>query len=237
MRPRIGLTCYREQARWGAWDRTADLLPTVYADAVRANGGAVMLLPPGGSPDEAEAVLDGVHGLLLTGGGDIEPARYGAERHPETGPGRPDRDAWELTLVAAALSREIPVLGICRGLQLLNVAQGGTLVQYLPDRVGHDGHRPTAGAHGRETVDVRPGTRLADLVGTRLEVATHHRQAIDRLGRGLQVVATAADGTIEGVELTRDGWAIGVQWHPEVAGAGQLLAAFVGACSQAVAAS
>jgi putative glutamine amidotransferase len=237
MRPRIGLTCYREQARWGAWDRTADLLPTAYADAVRGNGGAAMLLPPGGSPAEAEAVVDGVHGLLLTGGGDIEPVRYGAARHPETGPGRPDRDAWELTLVTAALDRDLPVLGICRGLQVLNVARGGTLVQYLPDRVGHEGHRPIAGAHGRETVDVRPGTRLADLVGTRVEVAAHHRQAVDRLGDGLHVVATAADGTTEAVELPGATWVLAVQWHPEVAGAGQLLAAFVATCSQPVAAS
>ncbi len=236
MRPRIGLTMYREAARWGAWtNRHADLLPVAYTEAVRDAGGVPLLLPPGGSEEEAHTALDGVHGLLLAGGADVEPSRYGATPHPQTGPVHPERDAWELALVDAALARDVPVLAICRGAQLLNVARGGTLIQYLPDVVGHTAHRADLGVHGRETVDVQPHTRLAELIGPRIEVAAYHRQAVDRLGRGLVVSGRAGDGTVEAIELPGAAWVVGVQWHPEIAGSGHLFDGFVAACRSSVA--
>ena len=229
MPPRIGLPTYREQARWGAWDRASDLLPTDYAARVQEAGGLPLLLPPADAQD-AELALGAVHGLVLTGGADIDPTRYGAEKHQETGPLCPERDSWEFALVSAALACDMPILGICRGLQLLNVARGGTLIQYLPDVVGHHGHRLVDGQHGIERVTVAPGSRLAELVGAQLDVATHHRQGIGRLGRGLVATAWAADGTIEAAELPDARWVIAVQWHPEISGAGDLFRGLVGAC-------
>jgi putative glutamine amidotransferase len=237
MPPRIGLTMYREPARWGDWqDRVADLLPAAYTDSMRRAGGAPLLLPPGGSTAEAEGAIEAVDALVLVGGADIDPDRYGAQAHPQTGPLRADRDAWELALTRAARDRDLPILGICRGHQLLNVALGGTLIQYLPDAVGHSGHRATRGVHGRELVSVAPDSRLAKLVGEQVEVAAYHRQAVDRLGAGLVPVAWAADGTIEAAELPAAHWVMSVQWHPEIAGAGRLFEGLVSAASVAPAA-
>ncbi len=233
MRPRIGLTTYRERARWGAWERAADLLPAAYADRVRDTGGVPMLLPPG-DPGDAEAALLGVHGLVLTGGADVDPDRYGAAAHPRTGPVRADRDGWELALVRTALESDVPVLGICRGMQLLNVALGGTLIQHLPEVVGHEAHRPIVGVHGRETITIAAGSRLARLVGERIEVAAHHGQAVDQLGPGLTATAWSDDGTVEAIELPSARWVAAVQWHPEVSGAGELFAGFVGACNTSI---
>jgi putative glutamine amidotransferase len=230
--PRIGLTTYREVAAWGVWQSPADLLPVSYAAGIAAAGGVPMLLPPGAAEDRAvvEAVLDGVGGLLLTGGADIDPASYGAERHPSTGPARADRDAWELALARAAELRGMPVLGVCRGMQILAVSHGSSLVQHLPDVVGDDSHCPTVGAHGRHDVKVAAGSRLAGIVGDRIQVATYHHQSVAAPTPGLEVTAWADDGTVEALERPGDGFTLGVQWHPEVVGGEELFRAFVEAC-------
>jgi putative glutamine amidotransferase len=231
MTARIGISTYRDKARWGVWDELADLLPTNYADAVVAAGGAPLLIPPTVVDlAGAEAVLAGLHGLVLAGGADVDPARYGARRDPETGAARPDRDVSEALLARAALAGGVPLLAVCRGMQVLNVALGGSLVQHLPDLVGHEGHCPTPGLHGRHDVSVADGTRLGSLLGSHVGVATYHHQAVADLGRGLVATAWAADGTVEGVELEEAGWTVGVQWHPEVADGGALFAGFVSQC-------
>jgi gamma-glutamyl-gamma-aminobutyrate hydrolase PuuD len=222
VKPVIGLSTYAEQARWAAWDAKAALLPFSYAAQVGAAGGVPVLLPP--VPGIASSVgrLDG---LVLTGGGDIDPAAYGAPPHPRTGRVSAERDQAELDLLAAALAAGLPVLGICRGLQLLNIAQGGTLHQHLPDLAGPDpaedpGHAAQPGTFGSHPVRVGAGSLLAGILGAdrSLAVPTAHHQAIDRLGAGLTATAWAADGIIEAVELTEGEhhpFVIAVQWHPE----------------------
>jgi putative glutamine amidotransferase len=212
--PRIGLSTYRERAAWGVWSETADLLPSSYAAAVREAGGVALLLPPG-DPDTAAAAIQALHGLVLCGGADVDPARYGAERAPTTGPARPDRDAWELALTRAALAADLPTLAVCRGMQVLNVALGGSLRQHLPDDVGSDLHCPTVGVHGRHTVALASGSALGGLLGERAEVATYHHQSVERLGAGLVATGWADDGVVEAVELAGRSWVVGVQWHPE----------------------
>lgn len=228
--PRVGLTTYRERASWGVWDETADLLPTSYADAVAAAGGAPLLLPPASAVAAASAV-DGLHGLVLTGGADVDPQQYGAAPDDRTGPVRPDRDQWELALVAAALERDLPLLGVCRGMQVLAVALGGTLVQHLPEVVGNESHRPIVGVHGRHAVRLAANSCLGALLGERTEVATYHHQAVDRLPDSVQATGWADDGTIEAFEMNAAGWGIGVQWHPEVHDGAMLFRAFVEACA------
>jgi putative glutamine amidotransferase len=233
--PRIGLTTYREPAAWGVWNEATDLLPASYADAVTSAGGVALLLPPAGAHDlemAACVALDGVHGLALAGGADVDPARYRAARDARTGVARPDRDAWELTLARAALERGLPVLAICRGMQVLNVALGGDLVQHLPEAVGHDGHCPVVGQHGRHDVRLAPGSRVGALLGPAADVATYHHQAVDGLGAGLVATGWAADGTVEAVEHADAPWVVGVQWHPEVRDGGPLFAGFVAACAR-----
>jgi putative glutamine amidotransferase len=238
--PRIGLTSYREIAEWGVWHESADLLPATYVDAVRRAGGAPMLLPPGGLAAEAEVVVSGLDGLLLAGGADIDPGRYGATREGRSGPPRPDRDSWELALIAAALHLGVPILGVCRGLQMLNTALGGTLVQHLPDVVGSELHCPTVGVHGTHDVRIADSGRVADAMPqSPVCVATYHHQAIERLAEGLMAVGWAEDGTIEAVEMPGSAaspWVVGVQWHPEVGGAGALFEHFVAACRRELAA-
>lgn len=211
-RPRIGITTYLEEASWGIWNRRAALLPETYLDAVVAAGGVPLLIPPTGTGTAALDVLDG---LIVAGGCDVDPASYGASPHPETTGTQPSRDTSELVLIEAALSRDLPLLAVCRGLQMLNVTLGGTLQQHLPDRVGHDAHRPSPAVFGTSTVQVEPSSRLAEIVGDKVDVPCYHHQAVDRLGDGLRVTATAADGTVEGVEVTGQSFALGIQWHPE----------------------
>src|SRR5262249_36167071 len=189
VRPVIGITTYSELARWGFWDRAAALVPRSYLDAVSAAGGVPVLLPPGpGGADDAVRAMDG---LLLSGGADVDPARYGEPPGPRTIT-CPDRDDWELALLYAALEHGRPVLAVCRGLELLNVAFGGKLHQHLPDVVGTTDHLPTMGVFGRITVRVAPGSRLAGIVGTAgLTVSCHHHQAVSRLGQGLVASAWA----------------------------------------------
>jgi len=231
--PRIGLTTYREPAAWGVWDERADLLPATYADEIDAAGGVALLLPPSAVDAEraAAAVLDGLDGLVLTGGPDVDPDLYAAPRHAATGPARPDRDTWELALTRAALDRGVPLLAICRGLQVLNVALGGTLQQHLPDLVGHDGHCPTPGRHAHHDVRLDPQSRIGEFLGPQPTVATYHHQAIDRLGAGLAAIGWAADGTIEAAQGTGPAWVAGVQWHPEVHDGEELFAGFISVCT------
>lgn len=213
-RPRIGLTTYAERACWNAWDRPAALLPCGYVDAVVAAGGVPVLLPP--QPVNAAAVaLDGVDGLVLSGGADLDPSRYGADPHPATGSPQPHRDAWEYALAEAALARDLPLLGLCRGMQVLAVALGGTLHQHVPVRVGHEQHRPAPGEFGRVDVRVAVSSVLSEVLGERASVSCSHHQALDRLPDGLVPVAWADDGTVEAVEVPGRRFAVGVQWHPE----------------------
>ena len=211
--PLIGLTTYVEPARHGVWDDVSALLPMTYVSAVIRAGGTPVLLPP--SPSEPASVLDALAGLIVTGGPDVDPARYGAEAHPTTDDPRTERDAWELGCVVAALNRDLPLLAICRGLQVLNTALGGTLHQHLPDVLGSDIHRVLPGQMSANSFRVEADSKLATILGAHPEGLCHHHQAIDRLGRSLRAVAFAPDGTVEAVEVEGQRFAIGVQWHPE----------------------
>ena len=230
---RIGLTTYREKAVWGAWNETADLLPATYSDQVRRAGGLPFLLPPGSTHVVADAVacVQSVDGLLLTGGADVDPARYGATPHPTTDVPRVDRDDWELALARAALEADLPVLAVCRGLQILNVALGGDLVQHLPDSVGHHDHRGLLGQFAEHRVSMAADTLLDQVYGQAADVPTHHHQAVDALGAGLVATAWTEDGTTEAVTCPGHAWVHGVQWHPEVADGQALFAAFVQAAA------
>jgi len=214
-RPVIGITAYVEPATWVVWDTEATVLHQRYVDRVTEAGGIPVVLPPvAGAADE---LLDRVDGVVLAGGADIDPARYEAEADPRTSAARTTRDDAELALFAAALRRGTPVLGICRGMQVMDVALGGTLRQHLPDQVGHDGHQPAPGEFGRHPVRVEPDSRLARALGrTEVEVHSYHHQSLDRVADRLVEVAWAPDGTVEAVEVADAAWAVGVLWHPEV---------------------
>jgi len=217
--PIIGLTTYLEQAQTGVWDVPAAFLPRVYFDAVTRAGGIAVLLPPQPVNDRiAERVLDGLDGIILTGGKDIDPARYGQEPHPTTDVPRLDRDDWEDTLLRAAIDRELPFLGICRGLQVLNVALGGTLLQHLPDVVGSTKYNLGQGDFNSVPVGVAASTRLSTLVGESVDAKVYHHQAIDRVADGLRVSAHSGDGIIQAVELETVPFGVAVQWHPEESG-------------------
>ncbi|MEV0700693.1 gamma-glutamyl-gamma-aminobutyrate hydrolase family protein [Saccharopolyspora sp. NPDC050389] len=210
-RPIIGISTYVETASWGVWHREAALLPTTYVDAVHRSGGVPVLLPV--LPDEPD--LSSVDALVFAGGADIDPARYGEQPHAELGPTRPPRDCWEIRLLRAALDRDLPVLGVCRGAQIMNVALGGTLHQHLPELVEHREHQPEPAVFGSTKVDLRPGSRIAEILGERVEVPCYHHQAIDEVAPRLEVTGWADDGTVEAVELAGARFALGVQWHPE----------------------
>jgi len=211
--PVIGVTCYVEQAAWGVWHTSAAVLPYNYVACLARAGALPVLLPP---VADVESVLGRLDGLVCTGGSDVEPARYGAQPHPATDPPRTDRDRTELAVVSAALDQGLPLLGICRGLQVVNVLRGGTLHQHLPDLVGHDAHSPTPGAFGAHRVRVEPGSRLAGILGRDdVTVPTHHHQGVDRLGTGLTPVAWSDDGVLEAAEIDGHPFALAVQWHPE----------------------
>lgn len=213
--PLIGVTTYLTRARWGvAWDLPAALLPAAYPEYVQRSGGLAVMLPPD-DPAAAASVIGRLDGLVLAGGEDLDPALYGEEPHPRAGAAVPERDRWELALLAAALDQGVPVLGVCRGMQLMNVHAGGTLLQHLPDEVGHDAHNPRAGVFTGHLVKPVPGTLTAHLLPDALDVATHHHQAVARLGEGLTGTAHAEDGTVEALEYPGERFALGVQWHPE----------------------
>jgi len=213
MRPIVGITSYAEDARWGVWDAPAALIPLSYVRAIEAAGGRPLLVPP--STEGVEETLEVLDGLLLSGGADLDPASYGAEAHPETNGIRPDRDSAELALLEGALARDMPVLAVCRGSQVLNVARGGELVQHLPEVVGHEGHKQTPGVFADHGVDVLPNTKLRDVIGERAPVKSHHHQGYGRLGQGLRESARAEDGTVEAIEDPSRRFAVGVLWHPE----------------------
>jgi putative glutamine amidotransferase len=212
-RPIIGITAYAEEATWGAWTLPASLIPLSYVRSVERAGGRALLVPP--SEDGVEETLDRLDGLVLSGGSDVEPDLYGADAHPETAGTRPERDRAELALLTAALDRDLPVLALCRGSQVLNVALGGDLDQHLPDRVGHDGHKQVPGTFSEHAVEPVPGTRLAPLLGGHATVKSHHHQGYGRLGRGLREAAHAWDGTLEAIEDPSRRFTVGVLWHPE----------------------
>ena len=213
LRPLIGVTAQVEQARWRVWDAPVTLLRQRYVEALRAAGCQAVVIPP--TVDGADRVVRALDGLLLSGGADVDPALYGAVPEPETIGIRPDRDAGERALLAAATAAGLPVLGICRGMQLMVAVCGGRLHQHLPDVVGHDGHRPTVGVHGRHRVHTVPGSILAGLLGPVVTVRSYHHQGIADPGT-LDVSARAEDGMIEAVELSGAAFHLGVLWHPEV---------------------
>ncbi|MQA80023.1 MAG: gamma-glutamyl-gamma-aminobutyrate hydrolase family protein [Streptosporangiales bacterium] len=211
-RPLVGLTTHRERARMLAWDTEFAMLQRTYVDAVFRAGGLPVLLPP--VADGAAQLVDTVDALVVTGGADVEPSAYGEEQHEQTIGTRPERDAWELALVRRALDADLPLLGVCRGMQILNVALGGTLVQHLPDTVGHEGHRPVVGVFGPTHVTLKGGSTAA-LLGAEHDVQCHHHQAVATVASALDVVGWADDGTVEAVEVPSARFALGVQWHPE----------------------
>ena len=226
MRPVIGITAYAEQARWGVWEAPAALIPLSYVSAIERAGGRPLLVPPSENGiEETLAVLDG---LLFSGGSDIDPDTYGAEAHPETNGVRPERDQAELALLEAALARDLPVLAVCRGSQVLNIALGGDLVQHLPEVVGHERHKHTPGVFADHDVEVLPGTKLHALVGDHAPVKSHHHQGYGRIGEGLREAARAEDGTVEAIEDPGRRFALGVLWHPEAGEDAALFEALVG---------
>jgi gamma-glutamyl-gamma-aminobutyrate hydrolase PuuD len=238
-RPLIGVTAYRQVTRWWSWDRDAALVPGVYLDMVVAAGGWPVLLPPlaeGAVDDPAGAVaaiagplVDAVDGLVVIGGGDVAAERYGQEPDGRNGGTSEVRDELELRLLEAALDRDLPLLAICRGLQVLNVLLGGTLVQQLPDLLGTTRHQPAAGAFGEVTVRPEPSTIVHRLLGDDARVQCSHHQAVDVPGESLLVSARSDDGVIEAVEVLGRTFAVGVQWHPEENGDVRLFAGLVDA--------
>ncbi|WP_042418687.1 gamma-glutamyl-gamma-aminobutyrate hydrolase family protein [Streptacidiphilus anmyonensis] len=222
-RPLIGVTTYVSHASWGVWhDAPAELLPRQYAALVRAGGGLVAMLPPDEAPDAAAEAVSRLDGVVIAGGPDVAPARYRAPADPHTQTPDADslaRDAWESALIHAAIEQRVPLLGICRGMQLLNVALGGTLTQHLPDVLGGSkDHSPVPGVYGRHIVSAVPDTRTAGILGTeKLDVPTYHHQSVATLGTGLRASAYAPDGTIEALEAVAadSPFLLAVQWHPE----------------------
>lgn len=229
--PIVGLTTYRQPAAWGAWNVRADLLPSEYAVAVESAGGVPLLLPPVGLADAAAGVVARLDALVISGGADVDPSRYGAEPHPRTAGWQPDRDAWELALLAAADDAQLPVLGICRGMQLMAVHAGGSLDQHTPDLVGHETHNPGGDLYGTTEVSTESGSRLAGLVGERVEVGCHHHQSVAS-HPGFVAAAHAADGTLEAMEAPGDRFCLAVQWHPETRAEIGLMAGLVEAARE-----
>jgi putative glutamine amidotransferase len=229
-RPVIGVCAAIEQARWGAWDEVATLLPRSYSEAVQGAGGLAVLLAPdpvlADSPDE---VLERLDALILAGGADIEPGSYGAQPHPEIRRASPERDRFELAMARRAFERGMPVLGICRGMQVLNVARGGKLVQHLPQELGDDRHQPEPGTFTEHDVRLEPGSLASRAAGAeRISVKTHHHQGVAEPGEGL--VATGwsePDGIVEAIELADRGFALGVLWHPEEDAASRIIPSLV----------
>lgn len=211
-KPVVGITTYLTPARWAVWDLEAALIPAAYVRSVSRAGGSPLLVPPGA---DVETTLGVVDGLVFSGGPDLDPSLYGAEPHAETLGVVRERDDFELALMQAALARDVPILAICRGSQVLNVLRGGDLEQHVPDRVGTEAHREVPGVFSDHGVEVKPGSRLAAILGDGHEVKSSHHQGFGRVGDGLTVTAHAPDGEVEGLEDTTRRFAVGVLWHPE----------------------
>ena len=234
--PRIGICAAIEHARWGAWDREVFLTPRSYVSRVQDAGGLPYLLPVDRlATEEPELFLDGLDGLMLAGGADIDPASYGTEREPATVDTCPERDEFEIALARAAIERDMPLLGICRGMQLLNVALGGTLIQHLPDEFGHGDHRRTLGSFDNADHDVRlaEGTLAANACGELChKTYSHHHQGVLELGEGLVPTGwSVLDDLVEAIEIPGKRFVLGVQWHPEVDGESPVVAALVEAAA------
>ena len=230
MRPVIGICSYLETVRWGAWEDRAAMVPAGYLGAVQRAGGLAVLLPP--DPDatrDPDPVLDLLDGLILAGGIDVDPATYGADAHPATDAPNEERDAFELALARRALERDLPLLGICRGMQVMNVAAGGTLHQHLPDVVGNELHRRALGVFEDHDVRLDDGSLAARAAGeTEHPSKSHHHQAVDALGEGFVVTGrSAADELPEAIEHPARRYALGVQWHPEADETSRLIASLV----------
>ena len=213
MRPVIGITTYAQEATWAGWTEPAAFTPLAYVRAVEHAGGRPLLVPP--SNNALEETLDALDGIIFSGGGDLDPETYGADAHPETTEINPERDSAELALLQAALARDMPVLAVCRGSQVLNVVRGGDLVQHLPEIVGHDRHRHTEPVMADHEVAVEAESKLGSILGDRAPVKSSHHQGFGKLGEGLREAAWAEDGTIEAVEDPTHRFAVGVLWHPE----------------------
>lgn len=229
MIPLIGLTTYREEASWGVWRQRADVLQVEYADAVVRAGGVPVLLPPASvGLDAARAAVGALSALIVAGGADVEPARYRAQPHERTTAWRADRDSWELSLLAAAEEAGLPTLGVCRGMQLMAVAAGGSLDQHTPDVVGHEQHSPGGDSFGSIGVRTEPDSLVARIHGPVVEAHCHHHQSV-RDHPGFVATAWAEDGTVEAMEAIGDRFCLAVQWHPEMARDQRLFDALVAA--------
>jgi putative glutamine amidotransferase len=237
-RPVIGICAAVERVRWGVWDDRAAMIPFSYVTAVQAAGGVAIVLPPDDvlarNPDE---MLDLLDGLLLAGGGDVDPAMYGHEAHPATEAAVPERDEFEIALARRALERDLPFLGVCRGMQVMNVALGGTLEQHLPDRLGHEDHRHTPGVFADHAVRLKEGSLAARAAGeTEHPTKSHHHQGVDEVAESLVVTGWSTDGdVVEAVEAPQRRFALGVQWHPEADETSRLIAALVNEASASAA--
>jgi putative glutamine amidotransferase len=237
-RPVIGICTPLERARWAAWDLPAVLLPRSYVDAVqRAGGMALLLAPDPALAEDPDELLDRIDAIMLAGGADIDPALYGADPHPETIGSVPERDAFEVALVRRAMQRDLPLLAICRGMQVMNVACGGTLHQHLPELLHHEEHRRVLGSFDGADHDVRlaPGSLAARAAGEELHVTkSHHHQGVDRVGEGLVVTGwSQLDDLPEALEVPGNRFALGVQWHPEADEKSRLIGALVVAAAAA----
>lgn len=211
--PLIGISTYLEQARFGLWEVPSAVLMKSYLDCIVAAGGMPVMLPPVGR--WLPGHVSRLDGLVIAGGADIDPSRYGQAPHQATGKLRLDRDAAEFGLFHLALEADLPVLGVCRGLQLINTALGGTLHQHVPDVCGSESHNPRPGVFGSNEVKLAPGSVVAGLISDHVTVHCHHHQAIDQLGSGLVATGWSQDGITEAIELPDAGFVLGVQWHPE----------------------
>lgn len=215
MKPIIGITTYREQSRWGVWEEQADLLPAAYARSIEAAGGIAVLLPPTADPViDALTVIASLDGLVIAGGADVDPSRYTDVAHERTANWREDRDAWEFALLDAAAASELPVLGICRGMQVMAVHAGGHLDQHVPDTLGHENHSPGGDVYGEVTVSLVKGTHLEQILVTGPTVRCHHHQSVTD-HPGLVASAHSEDGSLEAIEDPEKPFWVAVQWHPE----------------------